>query len=383
MLTPSSQRWADRSVVWSLGLFAALLASLGTSACAGDSPAHAQARMFDGYAGDLPEVLATVDGEPITMPDVYARAGGELDRIELQYRLARQHVVEDALETLVRERVLFGEARARDRTVEDLILDEAGGSYTAPEPEIAAWYEDNRARLGGRTLDQVRSQIADHLREERRNEAMARLEERLFRERGVQIHLQPVRIEFDNSRAPALGAPAAGVTLVEFSDFQCPYCAQVAPTLKELERAFEGQVRIVYRHFPLTNIHPFAFKAAEASMCAQEQDQFWAMHDLIFQEQSRVSIADLKDKARRLGLSQRDFDTCLDSGRYAELVQQDLEEGRRAGVTGTPTMFVNGVRLEGGAVSLDVAAEAVRKELERQAAPPRAAGEAEVRNVSG
>jgi protein-disulfide isomerase len=118
-------------------------------------------------------------------------------------------------------------------------------------------------------------------------------------------------------------------------------------------------------------------------MCAQEQDQFWAMHDLIFQEQNRVSIADLKDKARRLGLSQRNFDTCLDSGRYAELVQQDLEEGRRAGVTGTPTMFVNGVRLEGGAVSFDVAAEAVRKELERQAAPPRAAGETEVPNVSG
>jgi protein-disulfide isomerase len=339
--------------------------------------------MHGDYGGDIPEVLATVDGEPITMPDVYARAGAELDRIELQYRLARHNVIEDALETLVRERVLFGEARARNRTVEDLILDEAGGTYTASEPEIAAWYDDNRARLGGRTLDQVRSQIADHLREERRNEAMARLEERLFRERGVEIHLQPVRVEFDNSRAPGLGASDAAVTLVEFSDFQCPYCAQVAPTLKELERAFEGQVRIVYRHFPLTNIHPFAFKAAEASMCAQEQDQFWTMHDLIFQEQNRVSIADLKDKARRLGLSQRNFDTCLDSGRYAELVQQDLEEGRRVGVTGTPTIFVNGVRLEGGAVSFDIAAEAVRKELGRLAPPPRAAGEAEVRNVSG
>lgn len=339
--------------------------------------------MYGDYGGDLPEVLATVDGEPITMPDVYARAGVELDRIELQYRLARQNVVEDALETLVRERVLFGEARERGRSVEDLILDEAGPALTASEVEIVAWYEDNRPRLGGRTLDQVRSQIADHLREERRNEAMARLEERLFAERGVEIHLEPIRLEFDNSRAPSLGSPDAPVTLVEFSDFQCPYCARVAPTLKQLQREFEGQVRIVYRHFPLTSIHPLAFKAAEASMCAHDQGQFWLMHDMIFEDQNRVSVSDLKDKARRLGLDQRDFDACLDSGRHAELVQRDFEEGQKAGVTGTPAMFVNGVRIEGGAVSFDVGAEAIRRELERQQQPGRATAANTTRNGSG
>jgi predicted DsbA family dithiol-disulfide isomerase len=310
-----------------------------------------------------------VGGDAITMTEVQDRSGSELERLELQYLLARNEVIDNTLQTLVRERVLFGEARARGRSVEDLILDEAGGNLTASEVEIAAWYEDNRGRLGNRSLDQVRPQIAEHLREERRNDAMARLEDRLFRERGVQIYLEPIRIEFDNSRAPFAGPPDAPVTVVEFSDFQCPYCARVAPTLKQLEREFEGQVRVVYRHFPLTSIHPFAFKAAEASACAQDQGEFWAMHDLIFEEQNRVTVADLKDKARRLGLDQREFDRCLDSGRHAELVQQDLEAGQRVGVTGTPALFVNGVRLEGGAVSFDVAADAVRRELTRLESP--------------
>lgn len=342
-----------------------VMLSLGTAGCAGESSAAAQPRGSMLTGDELPEVLATVEGEPITMEDVGARVGQDLERMEMQYRLARHGVIQTTLETLVRERVLFGEARAQGRTVEDLVLDEAGPGLQPTDAEIEEWYEGNQARLGRRTLDQVRSQIADHLREERRNEAIARLEERLFEERGVEIHLEPIRIAFDNSQAPFMGSADAAVTLVEFSDFQCPYCAGVAPTLKQLEREFQGQLRIVYRHFPLTSIHPQAAKAAEASMCAADQGQFWMMHDLIFQEQDRVAVADLKEKARRIGLDGREFEACLDSGRHAELVQSDFEEGQKAGVSGTPAMFVNGVRMEGGAVSFDVAAAAVRDELAR------------------
>jgi protein-disulfide isomerase len=341
------------------------LAATALAGCGGEGSAAGRLSGTTHSGGDLPAVLATVGGEPITMEDVHARAGDELGRLELQYLTARHKVVDSTLETLVRERVLFGEARARGRSVEDLILDEAGPGLTASDAEIAAWYEDNRARVGNRPLDQVRSQIADHLREERRNEAMARLEERLFRENDVRIHLEPIRLEFDNAKAPFTGPADAPVTLVEFSDFQCPYCARVAPTLKQVEREFEGRVRIVYRHFPLMSIHPFAFKAAEASMCAHDQGQFWPMHDLIYQEQNRITVSDLKEKARRLGLGQREFDGCLDSGRYAELVQQDLADGQRAGVNGTPALFVNGVPVAGGAASFDALAEAVRRELAR------------------
>lgn len=328
---------------------------------------------------ELPEVLATVEGGSITMEDVDARVGHDLERMEMQYRIARRELIETALETLVRERVLFGEARAQGRTVEDLVLDEAGPGLQPTDAEIEEWYQENQARLGRRSLDQARSQIADHLREERRNEAMARLEDRLFEERGVEVFLEPMRIEFDNSRAPFIGSADAPVTLVEFSDFQCPYCAGLAPTLKQLEREFQGQLRVVYRHFPLTSIHPHAAKAAEASMCAADQGQFWMMHDLIFEEQDRVAVADLKEKARRLGLDSREFEACLDSGRHAEIVQSDFEEGQKAGVNGTPAMFVNGVRVQGGAVSFETAAAAIREELTRL---ERRGGRAEVRSAA-
>ena len=366
----SSQHRPDVSRAFSLRhslhLLGMLLLLGGTLACSRDSSASAQPRGLTASGGDLPDVLATVSGEPITLQDVYGRRGDDLERMELRYRLARQEVIQGALDTLVRERVLAAEAEARGGSIEDLIAAEAGAALTPSAVEVEAWYQDNRARLGGRSLDQVRAQIAEHLMDERRKEATARLEERLYQEREVTIHLEPIRIEFDNSRAPAMGPENAPVTLVEFSDFQCPFCARLVPTLKQVEQEFGQEVRIVYRHFPITSIHPFAFKAAEASVCAQDQGQFWPMHDLIFAEQNRVSVADLKDKARRLGLNQREFDACLDSGRHAELVLHDFEEGQKAGVTGTPATFVNGVELAGGAVSFDVLAGAIRRELARQ-----------------
>ena len=352
-----------RSALSFLGVLALCAIVLG---CSRDSSAAMQPSAAAPASDDLPDVLATVGAESITLKDVYERRGEDLERMELQYRIARNEVIESALDSLVRERVLSAESQARGQSVAELITTEAGSGSDPSDVDVEAWYQDNRARLGGRSLEQVRTQIADHLREERRDEALKRLQDRLYEERGVKIHLEPVRIEFDNTRAPAIGSENAPVTLVEFSDFQCPFCARLVPALKQVEHEFGDEVRIVYRHFPITSIHPLAFKAAEASVCAQDQGKFWPMHDLIFEEQNRVSLADLKDKARRLGLDQREFDACLDSGRHAELVVHDFEEGQKAGVSGTPATFVNGIRLEAGAVSFEVLADAIRKELARR-----------------
>jgi len=315
--------------------------------------------------GDLPEVLATIGDEEVTLADIRSRVGDDLDRMEMQYLRARSRAIENTLQTVLRERVILAEARSRGMSVEELAEAEAGGSLDPSELEVEIWYQENQARLGGRSLDELRSQIADHLRDGRRLEVASQLEDRLFRERNVVIHFEPVRLALNHEGAPFLGPEDAPVTLVEFSDFECPYCAQLVPTLKRLNETFGDDLRIVYRHFPLSSIHPGAFKAAEASLCAHEQGRFWEMHDLMFAEMRQLAVSDLKEKARRLGLDGSRFDSCLDAGRYVEQVQNDLQEASRIGVTGTPALFINGVQLEGGAVPFETAAAAVRKELAR------------------
>ena len=236
-----------------------------------------------------------------------------------------------------------------------------------PTAEIKAWFDDNQARLGGRTLDQVRSQIAAFLRNQHRAEAATKLEDRLRAEHRVRVAFEPYRLQFRNDRAPTLGRKDAPVTLVEFSDFQCPYCKLAAPTVKEVARKFGDKVQIVYRQYPIESLHPFALKAAEASLCANDQGKFWELHDAMFADQTKLAVSDLKQTARRLGLDGKAFDSCLDSGRHADQVQNDLKEGQRFGLTGTPTMFINGVIVDGGAVGFSVLEGLIKRELSRTA----------------
>lgn len=316
-------------------------------------------------ADAIPEVLATIGDEKITLTDLRGRIGDDLDQMENQYRRARQRAIETALTAALQERVIQAEATKQGKTVDQLLAAEAGGSLEPSEVEISAWYQDNQAKTGGRSLDQIRTQIAEYLRKERSKEATEKLQQRLNQERKVTVLLEPYRLQFNNAGAPAIGPEDARLTLVEFSDFECPYCGRFFPTVKRLEAEFGKELRILYRQYPITNIHPSAFKAAEASLCAHEQGKFWEMHDLLFQEQQKISVRDLKEKAGRLGLNQSKFDGCLDTGRYIEQVQEDLKEGKRVGVTGTPALFLNGVSIDGGAVPYETIVKAIEKEKAR------------------
>ena len=136
------------------------------------------------------------------------------------------------------------------------------------------------------------------------------------------------------------GNKNAKITLLEYSDFQCPFCGQLEPTLEQLMTQYGSDIRLVYRHFPLTSIHPYAQKAAEASECASEQGKFWEMHDLLFDNQTALTIDNLKSYAKQLGLSQSKFDSCLDTSKYASLVGSQASEAQAAGITGTPGTFI-------------------------------------------
>lgn len=354
---------------WSLAALILLTAFLAASCGEADSDANARSSgpAMSAVPADLPDVLATVDGQGVRLEDLPASARDQLGQLENNYRQQKYAILKGAVDEAVANRMLMAEANERGTTVAQLVADETAPLLPPTDAEVEAWYSENQSRLGGRSLEQVREQIREHLQTTRAEEQSEALDRRLREKYDVDIHLEPFRVTLDNQGSPALGPDDAAVTLVEFSDFECPFCSRFFPTLKRLEEEYTDRVRIVYRQFPIPSLHPNAFKAAEASLCAHEQGEFWAYHDLLFQEQDRLAVRDLKEKAGRLGLDRGDFDQCLDTGRYVERVQDDIAEGQASGVSGTPALFVNGIPIPGGAVGYDVVAAALDAELERAA----------------
>lgn len=146
---------------------------------------------------------------------------------------------------------------------------------------------------------------------------------------------------------PSFGPSNAQVVIVEFSDFQCPFCAQAYPVIKELLKDYGDRIHFVYRDFPVPSLHPQALLGALAGECAHEQGKFWPMHDKIFENQQDLNENNLKTWAIQLGLDGVQFSSCLDSQKYLPEVQEDLNDGVDAGVRATPTFFINGQKIEG------------------------------------
>jgi protein-disulfide isomerase len=162
--------------------------------------------------------------------------------------------------------------------------------------------------------------------------------------------IQPTQgpIQVDTGGDPQIGPDNAKVTIVEFSDFQCPYCKRFRDdTLDALIKEYGDKIRFVYRDFPLSSLHPEAEKSAEAAECANEQGKFWEMHDLLYENQATLGDALYKDLADQLKLDTKQFDECLSSGKYADKVAADQKAGESYGVSGTPTFFINGWSLVG------------------------------------
>jgi protein-disulfide isomerase len=165
-----------------------------------------------------------------------------------------------------------------------------------------------------------------------------------------------------SERDHALGPPEAPVTLVEYGDFECPFCGMAYPDIKQIRHRLGNQLRFVYRHFPRPE-HPHARHAAEAAECAaaQGEDRFWAMHDMLFEHQQALEDAHLRQYAGEIGLDPQRFSEDMAQHTYLERVHQDLEGAARSGVHGTPAFFINGARYEGGARASDLYRELLRQ----------------------
>jgi protein-disulfide isomerase len=172
-----------------------------------------------------------------------------------------------------------------------------------------------------------------------------------------------------NERDHVRGPARAAVTLVEYGDFQCPFCGAAYYVLRNIEERFRRDLRFVYRHFPLTEVHPLAMLAAEASEAAAAQGRFWEMHGVLFENQSNLLPEDLVGYASELGLDINAFAADLDNHRHVPKIREDFMRGVRSGVNGTPCLFINGERFNGPAeeTRLARAIDAARTQLHAHA----------------
>jgi protein-disulfide isomerase len=311
-------------------------------------------------AGDGP--AATVAGDPISLAAV-----DELVKAQLMEIRSREHQLRSqALDALIAQSLLEKEARARGVSEEALEKAEILDKAVVPEAESRAYYEANKARIGSMPEAEAMKQIREGLAQQRQGERRAAFARELRAKYDVKVLLEPYRVPVVLGDAPVRGAAAAPVTILEFSDFQCPYCVRSRPTVAKIRETYGDKVRWAFRHYPLS-FHDKAQKAGEAAACAGDQGRFWEMHDRLWDNTGKLAVADLKEHAAALGLDAAAFDKCLDSGAHAGLVERDEQMGQSYGVSGTPAFFVNGRPLV-GAQPFEAFRQVIDDELQRAGA---------------
>jgi protein-disulfide isomerase len=292
---------------------------------------------------DRARVFATVGGRNVTSGDIEDSLLALVHDVrEEVYRLRQRE-----LDLKINDTLLGQEAQKKQVTTRALLEAEVEAK-AAPVTEAQAleFYNQNKERIEG-DFAKTKAQIARHLAEAERRRLLVAYAERLRKEGSVQTFLVapvPPLFQIATDDQPAKGGARAAVTIVEFTDFQCPSCAMVQPVLDRLVAEYGGRVRLVARDYPLPQ-HAEAFKAAEAAEAARAQGKYWEYAAKLFGNQSALGVESLKRYAAELGLDRAKFDAALDGGKFAEQVRRDLLDGQKVGVNGTPSLFINGRRV--------------------------------------
>ena len=339
--------------------------TLAVTACSESSSAAGQAMPPPASSPD--QVVGEVAGRQITLKEVDAKweefDAAERARVaQLMYQNRR-----NMLDQVVGEILIENAAKAASLSVEAYLQQDATKRATpVTEQDVVKFFEANSERAQGRTLEQLRGQITDFLASQRTLQARAQLVEELkAKTTGVKVMLDPPRYTVATTASdPVRGVASAPVTIIEFSDYQCPFCARVNPALEQVRKTYGDKVRIIFKDFPLPN-HAQAPKAAEAAHCAGEQGKYWEMHDQLFANQRALNVPDLKQHAATLGLNATAFNQCLDSGKHGALVAAGSAQGEQMGVNSTPTLYINGRALI-GAQPFDAFKQVIDEELARK-----------------
>lgn len=302
-------------------------------------------------------VLVTVGGRPITEITITER----LKPIVYKLRLNTYQLTKQALDVTINDMLLLAEAARRNVPPEDIVRKEVSEKiHTPTEAEVAKFYAENKARIPDE-LASVSNQIASYLQEQDRQRLEQELSNRLRTGADIRLLISAPPLPLQSISAdddPIRGNAAATVTIVEFTDFQCPACAAMQPVLDEVMKTYGSRVKLVVRDFPLA-MHPNARKAAEAANAANAQGKFFEYTDLLFKRQNALDVPSLKKYASELGLNRAQFDAALDGGKYAEEVRHDIDDGELYGIDSTPALFINGIALR------EMSSDALRAAIER------------------
>jgi len=273
----------------------------------------------------------------------------------------------NALDAIIADMLIGEAAKAKGMNADQFTESELTRRIKpVTEAQVVSFFQQNQAQMQGRGLAAMSPAIQRYLEEQERGTAYRSLVAEL-RKAGPRTEMMIDAPRYNVEIAPddpVLGTASATVTMIEFSDFQCPFCQRVMPTLKQLRDTYGDRVRIVWKDFPLTSIHPQAFKAAEAGQCAREQGKFWEYHDRLFANQQALEPELLKKHAVDTGLDAAKFNACLDTAKYAERVQAQMGVGNQLGVSSTPSVFING-RMVSGAQPYETFTTIIDEELER------------------
>ncbi len=318
-----------------------LVLALAFAGCGGSPTAPSES----GPAASAPSsVVAKIGEETITMAQLEEAAGNELRELANQ----RFELLQSTLNNLVSQKLVAKEAVARSISEQDLFAAEVAQKLQPPtEQEVQAFWEQVKGNVGDQTFESLKPRIEGELNNQKRQVRVREFLEGLRAGANVQIMLEPPRAEVVVPPGePALGPENAPITIVEFSDFDCPFCKDTYAPMERVLEEYKGKVRFVYRDFPLA-MHKRAMPASQAARCAHEQDKYWIYYRSLMEIKGDLSDEDLKKRATDLSLDMTKFEECYGSNRHAATVQAAMEDAKKLGVTGTPTFFINGRMLVG------------------------------------
>ena len=338
-----------------LSVMTAMLVAFAMSACAAPAPEAA-------VSDEGSTVVARIGDQEITADDLEAEAGPALMKLRQQMYDAKMQVLDRKIFDVLSEDAAKEAGVPLDQWIK--------GNLTISEPseaEIAQVMAQYRSRLA-KEDDQARKQVIDYLKQNSSQKAQADLQKRLVEAAGVEIFLDPPRVEpVLSGHSPSRGPADAPIVLIEYTDFQCPFCGRVQPTLETLRERYGDSIRMVFKHLPLA-MHQQAQFAAEASLCAGDQEGFWPMHDWLFANHKAISRETIMAQAAEQGLDIDALNVCLDEGRHSAEVEADMKEAGSFGITGTPGFVVNG-RILTGAQPLENFIKVIDDELRRAGLP--------------